>query len=57
MAKKKLGQILVKLVSAAGTGSFYVAKKNPRNVPYKMAFVKYDPKVNKRVLFTEAKLK
>jgi len=55
--KKKLGQILIKLVSQAGTGFFYVAKKNPRNVPYKLQRVKYDPRVNQHVLFTEQKLK
>lgn len=55
--KKKLGQILIKLVSQAGTGYFYVTKKNPRNVPYKLARVKYDPLVNRRVLFTESKMK
>jgi len=32
-------------------------KKNPRNVPHKLQLVKYDPVVNKHVLFTEAKLK
>ena len=55
--KKKLGQLLVKLVSLAGTGTFYVTKKNPRNVPYKLQRVKFDPKVNAHVLFTEQKLK
>ncbi len=50
-------QMLIKLVSAAGTGTFYVTKKNPRNIPYKLQRVKYDPVVNKHVLFTEAKLK
>eukprot|EP00877_Chromochloris_zofingiensis_P010783 jgi/Chrzof1/5959/Cz16g21290.t1 len=38
--RKKLGQILIKLVSQAGTGFFYVTKKNPRNVPYKLQRVK-----------------
>lgn len=55
--KKKLGQILIKLVSQAGTGYFYVTKKNPRNVPYKLQRVKFDPVVNRRVLFTESKMK
>lgn len=57
MAKKKLGQMLIKLVSQAGTGFFYVTRKNPRNVPYKLQLVKYDPRVNRHVLFTESKLK
>ena len=55
--KKKLGQILIKLVSQAGTGYFYVTKKNPRNVPYKLQRVKYDPVVNRHVLVTESKMK
>ena len=46
----------MKLVSAAGTGFFYVKKKNPK-LPYKLEFRKYDPRVNKHVLFTEAKLR
>jgi len=47
--KKKLGQILIKLVSQAGTGYFYVTKKNPRNVPYKLQRIKYDPVVSRHV--------
>jgi ribosomal protein L33 len=34
-----------------------VTKKNPRNVPYKLQRVKYDPVVNRRVLFSEAKMR
>eukprot|EP00775_Hariotina_reticulata_P003919 gene3919-4173_t len=41
----------------AGTGYFYVTKKNPRNVPYKLQRIKFDPVVNRRVLFSEAKMK
>ena len=53
---KKLGQMLVKLVSTAGSGFFYVTSKNPRNVPEKLKRVKFDPRVGKHVLFTESKL-
>lgn len=56
-AAKKGLTMLVKLVSTAGTGYFYVRKKNPRKLPQKLAFMKYDPVVRKHVLFTEAKLK
>uniref|UniRef100_A0A7N0UEN1 Large ribosomal subunit protein bL33c n=1 Tax=Kalanchoe fedtschenkoi TaxID=63787 RepID=A0A7N0UEN1_KALFE len=56
-AKKKGGAIFIRLVSAAGTGFFYVKKKNPRKIPEKLEFRKYDPRVNKHVLFTEAKMK
>jgi large subunit ribosomal protein L33 len=44
-AKKKVGSMLIKLLSQAGTGSFYVTKKNPRNTPFKLALMKYDAKV------------
>lgn len=54
---KKGVSILVKLVSTAGTGYFYVKRKNPRNLPNKLQFVKYDPRVRQHVLFTEQKLK
>lgn len=57
MAKAKGGSILVRLVSAAGTGFFYVKRKNPKKTPHKLEFRKYDPKVNQHVLFTEAKMK
>ena len=57
MAAKKGISILVKLASTAGTGYFYVTRKNPRTLPNKLQFVKYDPRVRKHVLFTEQKLK
>ncbi len=49
--------ILVKLVSTADTGFYYVTKKNPRNLTEKMQFRKYDPVARKHVLFKEAKIK
>jgi large subunit ribosomal protein L33 len=57
MAKAKGGSILVRLVSAAGTGFFYVKPKNPRKLTTKLEFRKYDPVVKRHVLFTEAKMK
>jgi len=36
---------------------FSVKKKNPRKLPGKLEFVKYDPRVRRHVLFTETKLK
>ncbi|PRW58583.1 50S ribosomal L33 [Chlorella sorokiniana] len=54
---KKAATVLVKLLSTAGTGYFYVARKNPRKLPKKLEFVKYDPRVQRHVLFTETKLK
>ena len=47
----------IKLISSAGTGFFYVTKKNPRNITEKMTFRKYDPRVRKHVEFKEAKIK
>ncbi|KAK9288174.1 hypothetical protein L1049_016623 [Liquidambar formosana] len=55
--KKKAAAIFIRLVSAAGTGFFYVKKKNPRKMTEKLEFRKYDPRVNRHVLFTEAKMK
>ena len=40
MAGKKAATLLVKLLSTAGTGYFYVARKNPRKLPQKLEFVK-----------------
>ena len=49
--------ILVKLVSTADTGYYYVTKKNPRNITEKLEFKKYDPVVRKHVMFKEDKIK
>jgi large subunit ribosomal protein L33 len=48
---------LVKMVSTAGTGYFYVAKKNARTMTEKLALRKYDPKARKHVVFKESKMK
>jgi len=53
----KPATILVKLVSTADTGFYYVAKKNPRKTTEKLEFKKYDPVVRKHVVFKEAKIK
>ncbi|MFT5510145.1 MAG: large subunit ribosomal protein L33 [Hyphomicrobiaceae bacterium] len=47
----------IKLLSSAGTGFFYVTKKNPRNQTEKMSMRKYDPVARKHVEFKEAKIK
>jgi large subunit ribosomal protein L33 len=47
----------IKLVSSAGTGCFYVTKKNPRNSTEKLVFKKYDPVARKHVEFKESKIK
>ena len=53
----KSATILIKLISTADTGFFYVTKKNPRNTTEKMQFRKYDPVARKHVLFKESKIK
>ena len=53
----KSNTILIKLVSTADTGFYYVIKKNTRNSPDKMEFRKYDPVIRKHVPFKEAKIK
>ncbi len=53
----KPATILVKLVSTADTGFYYVAKKNPRKTTEKLEFRKYDPVARKHVAFKEAKIK
>ncbi|KAH7844681.1 hypothetical protein Vadar_030566 [Vaccinium darrowii] len=55
--KKKTASLFIRLVSAAGTGFFYVKRKNPKKIQTKLEFRKYDPRVNRHVLFTEAKMK
>ena len=48
--------VKIRLNSSAGTGHFYVAKKNSRTMTEKMTVRKYDPVVRKHVEFTEAKM-
>jgi large subunit ribosomal protein L33 len=47
----------IKLISSAGTGFFYVTKKNPRTSTEKLSFKKYDPIARKHVDFKETKIK
>ena len=47
----------IKLLSTAGTGFFYVTKKNPRTATEKLSFKKYDPIARKHVAFKESKIK
>ncbi|MEQ8813327.1 MAG: 50S ribosomal protein L33 [Thalassobaculum sp.] len=53
----KPATVLIKMVSTAETGYFYVTKKNPRTKTEKLELRKYDPVVRKHVLFKEAKIK
>ena len=53
----KSNTILIKLVSTADTGFFYVTKKNTRSTTNKLEFKKYDPVARKHVAFRESKIK
>jgi large subunit ribosomal protein L33 len=53
----KAGAILVRLVSTLETGFFYVKRKNPKKMPNKLEFRKYDPRARKHCLFVESKQK
>jgi len=53
----KAATIKIKLESTAGTGFFYVTKKNTRTMTEKMTKRKYDPVAKKHVDFKETKIK
>jgi len=53
----KSNTVLIKLVSSADTGYFYVTKKNPRTKTEKIELKKFDPIARKHVLFKESKIK
>ena len=49
--------ILIKMVSSADTGFYYVTKKNSRTKTEKLVMKKYDPVARKHVEFRESKIK
>ncbi len=53
----KPSTILIKMVSSADTGYYYVTKKNPRTQTEKLEMKKYDPVVRKHVVFKESRTK
>ena len=53
----KSNTVLIKLVSTADPGYYYVTKKNPRTSTEKLEFNKYDPVARKHVAFKESKIK
>lgn len=53
----KPSTVMIKLVSTAGTGTFYTTKKNTRKTTDKLTLKKFDPKIRKHVEFREAKIK
>ncbi|PIA16125.1 hypothetical protein COEREDRAFT_43649, partial [Coemansia reversa NRRL 1564] len=54
--KTKARNILVRLISTAGTGYTYI-RQRPRAATYRLNMMKHDPRVNKHVLFKEHKSK
>jgi len=55
--RKKGSRELVKLVSSAKTGIFYISKKNKKTAKGKLKLRKYDSKIRKHVDFYETKIK
>ena len=49
--------VKIKLESTAGTGYYYVTKKNSRTMTEKMVVKKYDPIARKHVEFKEGIIK
>ncbi len=49
--------VKIRLNSTAGTGHFYVTKKNSRTMTDKLVKKKYDPVAKKHVEFRESKIK
>jgi large subunit ribosomal protein L33 len=56
-AMAKPTTIKIRLNSTAGTGHFYVTKKNARTMTEKMTVNKYDPVARKHVEYKEGKIK
>jgi large subunit ribosomal protein L33 len=53
----KANSINIRMVSSAGTGFYYVTRKNPRTLTDKLVMRRYDPVVRKHVEFKEARIK
>lgn len=53
----KTSSVLIKLISTADTGFYYVTRKNPRGKTEKLELKKYDPIARKHVAFKEGKIK
>jgi len=54
---KKGSRELIKLLSSANTGIFYISKKNKKTAKSKLKLKKYDYKIKKHIIFHETKLK
>ena len=49
--------VKIRLNSTAGTGFYYVTKKNTRTMTEKLVLKKYDPVARKHVEFKDGKIK
>eukprot|EP01132_Coremiostelium_polycephalum_P000856 gene856-1066_t len=52
----KISTVIIKLVSTANTGFFYTTTKGSKLSTRKLLLKKYDPVVQKHVLFKEEKI-
>jgi len=57
MIMAKPTTIKIRLNSTAGTGHFYVTKKNARTMTEKMTIRKFDPVARQHVQYKEGKIK
>ena len=57
MKMAKPATIKIRLNSTAGTGHFYVTKKNAKTMTEKMSVKKYDPVRREHVEYKEGKIK
>ncbi len=55
-SKSKRASVLFKMVSTAGTGVIYMARRNPKKKTEKMIFKKYDKVIRRHVDFKEQKV-
>lgn len=53
----KAATVKIRMNSTAGTGFYYVTKKNARTMTDKLVQRKYDPVARKHVEFKEGKIK
>lgn len=54
MAKKSGVRNNIKMVCSEGTGHFYTTTKNKRNTPEKLERRKYNPKLQRHVIYKES---
>lgn len=50
-------RIKIKMVCSEGSGHFYTTTINPQNTQGKLQRLKYNPKLRRRVLYVQSKIK